>query len=83
MIVPLNALSAAQLTDDDLRWQAVEQRRADRTFVCAVVTTGIYCRSNCSARRPLRKNVRFFATGAEAAAAGFRPCKRCKPTATA
>ncbi len=45
---------------------------ADGTFVTAVATTGIYCRPSCAARQPLRQNVRFYATCAEAEAAGFR-----------
>jgi AraC family transcriptional regulator of adaptative response/methylated-DNA-[protein]-cysteine methyltransferase len=47
--------------------------------VFAVRTTGVYCRPQCSARRPLRANVRFFADAATARAAGFRACKRCRP----
>ena len=72
-------------TADDRRWAIVVARdkRADGTFVTAVATTGIYCRPSCAARRPLRQNVRFYATCAEAEAAGFRPCKRCKPNAPA
>lgn len=68
---------------DDRRWAAVVARdkRADGTFVTAVATTGIYCRPSCAARRPLRQNVRFYATCTAAEAAGFRPCKRCKPNA--
>ena len=42
-------------------------------------TTGIYCKPSCPARHPKRENVRFFATGAEAARPGFRACLRCKP----
>lgn len=45
----------------------------------AVRTTGIYCRTACRARPPKPENVVYFETGAEAVAAGFRPCKRCKP----
>jgi AraC family transcriptional regulator of adaptative response/methylated-DNA-[protein]-cysteine methyltransferase len=68
---------------NDRRWAAVlaRDKTCDGTFVLAVETTGIYCRPSCPARKPLRRNVRFFATGAEAAAAGFRPCKRCTPDA--
>jgi AraC family transcriptional regulator of adaptative response/methylated-DNA-[protein]-cysteine methyltransferase len=70
---------------DERRWDAVVARdkAADGTFVTAVTTTGIYCRPSCAARRPLRENVRFYATCAEAEAAGFRACKRCKPNAPA
>lgn len=49
-----------------------------RAFV-GVTSTGIFCRLDCPARNPKPENCRFFATPAEAAAAGFRPCKRCHP----
>jgi AraC family transcriptional regulator of adaptative response/methylated-DNA-[protein]-cysteine methyltransferase len=67
--------------NDDARWAALLGRNADHTapFLYAVVTTGIYCRPTCKARRPLAKNVRFFDTRAAAEQAGFRPCKRCRP----
>lgn len=48
-------------------------------FLTGVVTTGIYCLPSCPARKPLRRNVRFFETEAEARAAGLRPCRRCRP----
>jgi hypothetical protein len=69
-------------SSDDARWEAVRRRdrAADGVFYCAVRTTGVYCRPSC-AGRPLRKNVMFYATAAEAERAGFRPCKRCRPTA--
>ncbi|WP_114229031.1 MULTISPECIES: bifunctional DNA-binding transcriptional regulator/O6-methylguanine-DNA methyltransferase Ada [Sphingomonas] len=71
------------MVDEQLAWQAFEERsrRFDGQFVGAVVTTGIYCRPSCPARRPKRENVRFFESGAEAAAAGFRACLRCRPDA--
>ena len=43
-----------------------------------VVTTGIYCRSDCSAS-PLPQNTLAFPTAVAAEAAGFRPCLRCRP----
>jgi AraC family transcriptional regulator of adaptative response/methylated-DNA-[protein]-cysteine methyltransferase len=69
------------LPDPDTAWTAVlaRDRRADGRFVTGVLTTGIYCRPSCAARHPKRENVRFFATGPEAAAAGLRACLRCKP----
>lgn len=48
-------------------------------FFTAVRTTGIFCRPTCSARKPRPENVDFFSTADEALAAGFRPCKRCRP----
>jgi hypothetical protein len=71
-------------SNDDARWEAVRRRDrgADGVFFCAVRTTGVYCRPSC-AGRPHRENVTFYATAADAERAGFRPCKRCRPTAAA
>lgn len=68
-------------TNDPLLWEAVVRRdpRADGRFVTAVVTTGVYCRPTCPARRPKRENVAFYPDPATAEQAGFRPCKRCRP----
>ena len=59
---------------DEARWAAALARdgSCDGTFVMAVLTTGIYCRPSCPARKPLRKNVRFYPTNAQAEAAGRR-----------
>lgn len=67
---------------DGPRWQAVlrRDRTADGTFVFGVLSTGVYCRPSCPARRPLRKNVRFFRSPQEAERSGLRACFRCKPT---
>lgn len=51
----------------------------DGVFYVAVKTTGIFCRPVCPSRMPLRQNVEFFATVAEAIEAGYRACKRCRP----
>lgn len=66
-------------------WRATMSRdpRADGTFVLAVRSTHIYCRPSCPARRPLRRNVVFFRTGAEAEHQGFRACLRCRPNEVA
>jgi AraC family transcriptional regulator of adaptative response/methylated-DNA-[protein]-cysteine methyltransferase len=49
-------------------------------FLYSVRSTGIYCRPTCGGRNAKRENVRFHATCADAEAAGFRACKRCRPT---
>ncbi len=69
-------------TDEESRWQAVVSREpaADGEFFYSVRTTGVYCRPTCASRLALRKNVRFYTTCEDAEKAGFRPCKRCKPT---
>jgi AraC family transcriptional regulator, regulatory protein of adaptative response / DNA-3-methyladenine glycosylase II len=55
--------------------------RFDGKFFIAVTSTGIYCRPICPVRSPSRKNVRYYPTAAAAAAAGYRPCLRCRPEA--
>jgi AraC family transcriptional regulator of adaptative response/methylated-DNA-[protein]-cysteine methyltransferase len=76
-----SAMSDSVAPGEDEAWRAVlaRDRRADGRFVTGVLTTGIYCRPSCAARHPKRENVRFFASGAEAAAAGLRACLRCRP----
>ncbi len=66
------------------RWQEVINRdkSADGKFVYAVKTTGIFCLPSCPSRMANRENVVFFDTAEHAIKAGFRPCKRCKPTQT-
>jgi AraC family transcriptional regulator of adaptative response/methylated-DNA-[protein]-cysteine methyltransferase len=51
----------------------------DGTFVCAVRSTGIYCRPSCPARTPGREQVVFYALPELAERAGFRACRRCHP----
>ena len=51
----------------------------DGVFYVGVVSTGIFCRPVCSARKPKFSNCEFYKTSEEALLAGFRPCKRCRP----
>ncbi|MEM9290919.1 MAG: Ada metal-binding domain-containing protein [Acidobacteriota bacterium] len=64
---------------------ALEKRDPDYDgrFIFGVLSTGIYCRPSCPARRPLPKNVRFYLGPPEARAAGLRPCRRCLPDRSA
>ena len=66
------------MIDFEKCWSAVT-RRENGPFVYGVITTGVYCRPTCASRMPLRKNVRFYETGADAERDGLRPCKRCLP----
>src|SRR5215468_1672190 len=54
-------------------------RRFDGRFFVGVRTTGIYCRPICPARTPKLENVEFYPCAAAAEAAGYRPCRRCRP----
>ncbi len=51
----------------------------DGLFFTGVRTTGIFCRTTCSARKPKPENIEFFPSTRQALFAGYRPCKRCKP----
>ncbi len=73
--------TAVKTFDENRAWQQLCERDGSSLFFYAVATTGVFCRPECKSRRPLRENVRFFEKAAEAQAAGFRPCKRCRPTA--
>lgn len=78
---PAPAAEPHSFADDESRWQALVRRdqRAEGAFYYAVQTTGVYCRPTCGSRLAKREHVLFYATCARAEAAGFRPCKRCRP----
>lgn len=67
--------------DADARYAALvtRDRRYDGVFFVGVSTTGIYCRPICPARTPGRTRCTFHDTAAQAEAAGFRACFRCRP----
>ncbi len=71
----------AALPPADRMYRALVERDIafDGSFVVGVKSTGIFCRCICTARKPLRKNVEFFATPKEALHAGYRACRRCRP----
>src|SRR3954469_4484414 len=71
-----------QTREENSAWQAVleRDRRYDGMFVYAVRSTGIYCRPSCPSRRPRAEQVEFFEAPKSAEGAGYRSCKRCRPT---
>jgi AraC family transcriptional regulator, regulatory protein of adaptative response / DNA-3-methyladenine glycosylase II len=66
---------------DDSAWLALKARdaRFDGRLFVGVTSTGVYCRPVCRVRTPRRENCRFFDTRAQAEAAAFRPCLKCRP----
>ncbi|MES2991854.1 MAG: Ada metal-binding domain-containing protein [Pseudomonadota bacterium] len=72
--------NAARL-DDTAAYQVITARdaRFDGRLFVGVTSTGVYCRPICRVRTPMRKNCRFFDTPAQAEAAAFRPCMKCRP----
>ena len=79
---PLNLASppAPAISDAD-RLDAVRRRDSafDGRFVYSVRTTGVFCRPSCAARPARVENMAFHDTVEAARAAGFRPCRRCRP----
>jgi len=71
-LLPVRICEQARLSRDP---------RFDGLFFTAVRSTGIYCRSICPAPTPKARNVEYFPNAAAAAAAGYRPCLRCRPEA--
>ncbi|MBI2682621.1 MAG: bifunctional DNA-binding transcriptional regulator/O6-methylguanine-DNA methyltransferase Ada [Acidobacteriales bacterium] len=66
----------------DVLWQAVlaRNRDLDGVFFYGVKSTGIFCRPTCPSRRPRRDQVDFYFDPRSAERAGFRACRRCRPT---
>ena len=77
---PASCAVRNEYSGDDGKWAAFLRRdpAADGKFFAGVRTTGVYCRSICGGR-PMRRNVTFFASPAEAREAGLRPCQHCRP----
>ena len=67
--------------DADAAYRAIVARdaRLDGRLFVGVTSTGVYCRPICRVRTPRRENCRFFETPAQAEAAAFRPCLKCRP----
>ena len=67
--------------DGDAAYQVLlaHDARFDGRLFVGVTSTGVYCRPICRVRMPARRNCRFFASPAQAEAASFRPCLKCRP----
>ena len=72
---------APDATHADACYLALKARdaRFDGRFFIGVTSTKIYCRPVCKVKAPKKENCRFFDHAAQAEAAGFRPCLRCRP----
>ena len=69
------------LMDRDVcdRARLARDPRFDGLFFIGVKTTGIYCRPICPAPSPRPENIVYYPSAVAAAAAGLRPCLRCRP----
>lgn len=74
------ALASKVLNDPRWAFVVARDKSVDGQFYYSVKTTGVFCRPSCPSRTPNPENVQFHTTVIDAEQAGFRPCKRCKPT---
>jgi AraC family transcriptional regulator of adaptative response/methylated-DNA-[protein]-cysteine methyltransferase len=79
-MIPMNAIPSIREMQRAYRERDTSY---DGIFFVAVRSTGIFCRPSCPAKSALPGNLRYFLTAQDAAEAGYRPCKRCRPTAGA
>ncbi len=65
----------------DRRFKALlkRDRRLEGRYFLANKSVKVYCCRICGGKAPLAKNVEIFTHRAEAEAAGYRPCRRCRP----
>ena len=61
------------------RVRIARDSRFDGRFYIGVLTTGVYCRPICPSPTSRSENVRYYRSASDAAAAGFRACRRCRP----
>jgi len=75
------AIIVVMTIDGDAAYQVLlaHDARFDGRLFVGVTSTGVYCRPICRVRMPARRNCRFFASPAQAEAASFRPCLKCRP----
>ena len=81
-------MSAMQISDQakiNTYYQALLERDSNYVgiFFVGVKTTSIFCISTCHARKPKFENVEFYRCTEHVLAAGYRPCKVCKPLGNA
>lgn len=70
-----------ELADQDILFKAFFNRdkQYEGKFYAGIKTTGIFCKTTCSAKKPKEENTIFYQTTKEAIVYGYRPCKICKP----
>ncbi len=72
-------LAAATVADPRYPALLARDPAADGIFFVSIRSTGIYCRPSCASRPARPENIAFHDSAADARAAGFRACKRCRP----
>lgn len=80
--VDFGLFAGSDLPSQDVCYQALlsGDPHFDGLLFVGVSSTGVYCRVGvCWAKVPKRENCTFFKTVAEAEAAGYRPCLKCRP----
>lgn len=81
MEIDVTAANVVETNVSDELYDVMVKRQStfDGQLYVGIVSTGIVCFPSCKSRLPKRENVRVYTRLEDARAAGFRPCKRCKP----
>jgi AraC family transcriptional regulator, regulatory protein of adaptative response / DNA-3-methyladenine glycosylase II len=76
----IQAMQALLTQDHNAAYRVLCARdaRFDGRLFVGVTSTGIDCRPVCRVRLPMQINCRFFDSRAQAEAAAFRPCMKCR-----
>src|SRR3954454_15643039 len=78
--IPETTREFESLNDDEMYARSLASDASyNGRFFIGVLPTGIYCLPSCHARKPFRRNVRFFPDVESARATGLRACKQCYP----
>jgi AraC family transcriptional regulator of adaptative response/methylated-DNA-[protein]-cysteine methyltransferase len=67
-ILPNKQIMYTALLNKDSNYEGI--------FFAGIITTGIFCRPSCTARKPKQENVEYFSSGNEALQYGYKD-KRC------
>ena len=80
----LSYIACMTLPPRETLQQAVAKHDAEfnGVFFAARGNSGEFCNPGCRARKAETRQARFFETTRDALAAGYRPCKKCKPLKT-
>jgi AraC family transcriptional regulator, regulatory protein of adaptative response / methylated-DNA-[protein]-cysteine methyltransferase len=72
-----------KLPDEETMFNAILNKDPafEGIFYFGVRTTGIFCRPSCTARKPKKENIEYFASVNEGLLRGYLPCKVCRPLA--
>jgi AraC family transcriptional regulator, regulatory protein of adaptative response / DNA-3-methyladenine glycosylase II len=83
--LPLSAMTTKTTENNAIAYdvcrtaRVARDARYDGLIFSGATSTRVYCRPTCAGKPPLASNNVYFQNAAQAEAAGYRPCLRCRP----